>query len=561
MAKLRAHLPLLLAAALLMSVAASYGVVSSQSANGKYDTDGDGLIEIEYLEQLNAVRYDLDGNGVPDLERDGEPNHSSIEAYNAAFPVSGQERVCFANCYGYELLRGLDFSDPESYASGAVNTGWTSADGWLPIGTRTIGYENSGFKESFNGNGYTISNLYINRANYFTGPVGLFGYVEGHARIESIGLVDADVTGNQHVGALVGEFAGSFIFRNYSTGTVTGGLNVGGLVGTNDGTILNNYSTSNVSGNSTIGGLAGSSHGPIWYSYATGNVEGKSGPVGGLVGESTEEIALNYATGNVKGNHVVGGLAGAAKEIFDCYATGNVYATEQGEHIIGGLAGTGDKIVTSYSIGRVASSGTTIGVGGLLGKSRTDNTEIINSYWDIQTSGQTTSAGGEGKTTAELQSPTDYTGPYTYWNENNSSVWDFGTSGQYPAIKIDFNGDGLSTWHEFGSQGRPLSPATPIPRPDSKPTSTLSPAAEISDTPRHPPYEVFEELADAGLLIGVWRYDNPTQSWAIYDPSIPAELNDLTSVSTNDILWVGVAEDAQFQGVTLYKGWNIIALK
>lgn len=44
-------------------------------------------------------------------------------------------------------------------------------------------------------------------------------------------------------------------------------------------------------------------------------------------------------------------------------------------------------------------------------------------------------------------------------------------------------------------------------------------------------------------------------------PVAPAELNDLTFVSTNDFLWVGVTEEVQFQGGTLYKGWNRISLK
>ena len=61
----------------------TYGVANSQSGNGKYDTDGDGLIEIEYLEQLDAIRYDTDGDGLTD----GGSEVSFIEQYDAAFPV------------------------------------------------------------------------------------------------------------------------------------------------------------------------------------------------------------------------------------------------------------------------------------------------------------------------------------------------------------------------------------------------------------------------------------------------------------------------------------------
>ena len=59
MARLHAYTPLLITVFLLIVAAATYGVVNSQSGNGKYDTDGDGLIEVSHLEQLDAIRYDL----------------------------------------------------------------------------------------------------------------------------------------------------------------------------------------------------------------------------------------------------------------------------------------------------------------------------------------------------------------------------------------------------------------------------------------------------------------------------------------------------------------------
>ena len=64
MAKSRVHIPLLLVLALLVAATGNYGVVSSQSGNGKYDTDGDGLIEIEYLEQLDAIRLSRYGKPI-----------------------------------------------------------------------------------------------------------------------------------------------------------------------------------------------------------------------------------------------------------------------------------------------------------------------------------------------------------------------------------------------------------------------------------------------------------------------------------------------------------------
>ena len=174
--------PLFLTVAFLIAAAATYGTVGSQAANGEYDTDGDRLIEVSNLEQLDAIRYDLDGNGKPD-------SISGADAYATAFPGEG---VCNNNCRGYELVRPLDFKDARSYAAGAVNAKWTRDSGWLPIGTAE-----DGFNAVFDGNEYTISNLYVNRTTTLDDPgqVGLFGIAWESSAIRSLGLFDVDVTG------------------------------------------------------------------------------------------------------------------------------------------------------------------------------------------------------------------------------------------------------------------------------------------------------------------------------------------------------------------------------
>ena len=98
---------------------------------------------------------------------------------------------------------------------------------------------------------------------------------------------------------------------------------------------------------------------------------------------------------------------------------------------------------------------------------------ITDSYWNTDIFGA--GAAGEGRTTAQLQSPTGYTGIYRDWNADLDNAdgddddatgaddfWDFGTSSQYPALKVDFDGDGAATAAEFGGQhGDPPAP-TPL---------------------------------------------------------------------------------------------------
>ena len=151
--------------------------------------------------------------------------------------------------------------------------------------------------------------------------------------------------------------------------------------------------------------------------------------MGGLVGYTEEgSITASYATGSASGNANVGGLVGKG-------GSGSVQAS----YAIGPVKGT-------FSDGLVGYGGAT----------------ISHSYWNTETT-DTTGAGGRdyGKTTDELKSPTAYDDGndiYANWNvdvdgdNSPDDPWDFGTNQQYPALKIDFNGDNDATWQEFGFQ-------------------------------------------------------------------------------------------------------------
>ena len=285
------------------------------NANGEYDADGDGLIEISNLEQLNAVRYDLsDGNGRPDDSDDARD-------YRAAFPTSAGESVCDRACRGYELTRSLDFNSPDSYSAGEVDPEWNGGDGWLPINDNR-----SGLNAEFEGKGHTISNLYIHRQD--TDSVGLFARVGDSGIIRNAGVVNAEMEGRSDSGILAGSNSGA-ITDSYATGSVSGGSNVGGLVGRNSsgGAITGSYAAGSVSGNFRVGGLVGNNSfgGAITGSYATGSVSGGN-YVGGLVGNNSSGAAItaSYATGSVSGiDDDVGGLVGEnSGAITASYATG-----------------------------------------------------------------------------------------------------------------------------------------------------------------------------------------------------------------------------------------------
>jgi len=247
--------------------------------------------------------------------------------------------------------------------------------------------------------------------SYSTGSVsgdedvgGLVGWNEGTV---SNSYSTGSLIGDVNVGGLVG-LNWNTVSNSYSTGNVSGRLSVGGLVGWNDmqSIMRNSYATGSVTGNTFVGGLVGRNNGTVTSnSYSTGSITGEVN-VGGMVGENTGTVSNSYSTGSVTGNTHVGGLVGLNNgAVSNSYSTGSLI----GDVNVGGLVGFCggmETVSNSYSTGSVTGN---THVGGLVGYNQFECT-ISNSFWDTQTSGQATSDGGTGKTTAEMQDITTFSG-------------------------------------------------------------------------------------------------------------------------------------------------------
>jgi filamentous hemagglutinin family protein len=276
----------------------------------------------------------------------------------------------------------------------SATSGWNSGAGFAPLGSSS-----APFTGVFDGLNHTITALTINRPSH---PfVGLFS--DNSGTIRNIGLSGGSVAGSVDVGALVGYNTGGTIYNSYATANVSStSSQAGGLVGETDGgSISNSYASGNVSGTNYVGGLVGYMPigGAISASYASGNVTAAGFDDGGLVGYmstnsvSYPSITNSYATGTVAGTASVGGLVGA---------------------LVNG------SITNSYSAGAVTG---TVSSGGLVGASASGTT-IANSFWNVTTSGLSTSSGGTGMTTAQMQALADFTSA-TASNGNVNPNWDF----------------------------------------------------------------------------------------------------------------------------------------
>ena len=228
--------------------------------------------------------------------------------------------------------------------------------GWTPIGNNT-----NKFLGTFDGNGYKISNLIINRSGEKF--QGLFGRTDGNAVIKNLGVLNVDITSD-----------------NNCTGAIVGGVLV------NQNTLIDNcFSTGKIEATVAVGGICGQG-GSIKDSYSTVEITASADSNGGLIGKLAPNSYVKncFATGNVKSeSYINGGLIGmvnASCIIENCYSTGDVVSTladNVAAAAIGGLVGRFDgiSITNCYSTGNVSAFGSTCGgfIGGVASNSIIDS--------------------------------------------------------------------------------------------------------------------------------------------------------------------------------------------
>lgn len=444
------------------------------AGNVDHDDDNDGLIEVGSLAQLDALRYDLNGDGTTNSAEDWR-------FYGRAFPGAAAHMGCPGACIGYELTADLDFDTNGNGVADAGDAYWNGGRGWKPIGgeafrvslaPNTLPWYSaySMFSGVFEGNGHTIDNLFINgKGGDGWGLFRVLGAPSGGARnrlegvIRNVGLTNVDISGKGLTGGLAGMCVslrnrrGPAIVSSHVTGRVSGENLVGGLVGEGSWcNVTDSYALGRVSGSGMyLGGLVG------WIGGESGispiDADGVRPQYGGTVFNS-------FFIGRVSGRDRVGGLAGSheAGNVFDSYFMGRV----SGRKEVGGLVGGGSgAIATSYAVAVVTGEsrlGGLVGHFGMIGapegeKDPWDEADqsVLASYWDRSVSGVLPGP-GRGLTTAQLQAPRGFTGIYEEWDDHArraaASVvpWNLGTSAQYPALIPD----STANWREFGHQIR-----------------------------------------------------------------------------------------------------------
>ena len=489
------------------------GCVTGTKADGT--TGNTGWTSIGY--------FDFDDNGTPDDTSDDimVDNSFSGRFHGNELSISNlyinrqSDGIIFGGLFGSTSSSTLDSLGLENIEIEIESTGVRSYAGGL------VGASSSGIIACYATG--SVSSTSTGTTAYISSDAGGLVGISSSSITASYatGDVSSTSTGTNYsfysdAGGLVGSSwssssssSSSSIIFCYATGDVSStstssgngsGSDAGGLTGRSDGdSITACYATGDVSSKSSN----------------SGSGSGVSSDAGGLVGtmgDRSSSITACYATGDVSstssGSSGAGGLVGdsisysgrsSITSITACYATGDVSSVSNGtsaHSYAGGLLGRmGDSTITAcYATGNVSStsSGNVVSAnpvyasnaGGLVGSMFSSNT--IDSYYRSEATITATQNGVAGtintegaQTSTALQTPTSGAGIYASWIElelddgategiddrtqagdpDYDLVWDFGTNMQYPALKIDFDGEDVmprATVAEFGPQRMPL---------------------------------------------------------------------------------------------------------
>jgi len=360
--------------------------------DGTINTTNGTLTLDSYHSVLFNAPVTIGGAGVVVITtNDGGSGGDYSFATGASLNFTGVGQSLTINAIAYSLLySATDLQDINNnlgaFHYALANSIDLTSVSWTPIGTDSGGNilnSSAGFAGTFTGLGHAVSNLTINSGNDY---IGLFGVTSGTVR--DIGVVNANITGEADVGALVG-MANGPVLNAFATGQVaaTNSLGetysrAGGLIGVlNTATVQNSYAMVTVSGgsgggaNANVGGLIGeANNASVLNSFATGMVSAPyTDNAGGLIGAAASVTITNaYATGAVTSNHTAGGLVGNAggSTFSNVYATGYVSTSVNG----GGLVGSDGSSTATYAYWDAGTTG--LAADGLAGTTSASTTTL-----------------------------------------------------------------------------------------------------------------------------------------------------------------------------------------
>jgi hypothetical protein len=363
---------------LAMTLAVSAASLSHAYAD--VDIDNDGLIEISTLQELDLMRYDLAG--------------TSLNGDSTGCPATG--------CNGYELVADLDFDTNGNGVADAGDLFWNNGQGWEPVGDTDGGpayaqkKTTGAFGGIFNGNGFQLSNMYIDRPN--DAWVGLFANTY-HSSVSDVVFNGALINGEDATGVLSGGLNDTEVSRVRIKSSLVSGVNEVGLLAGRVFGVGTTISNINVEGSISANHFAGGTVG--WFNadaYQYGinklylsdiiskvDVQAQDN-TGCIVGQGRGVIASNLVSicETVTGRNYVGASFGGLLEgeINNAVMKGNI----DGASYVGGIVGilNGSVLTKARAVSGTVSGRYPAGlVGHVVNSTVSDaaSSVEVNGYW------------------------------------------------------------------------------------------------------------------------------------------------------------------------------------
>ena len=468
--------------------------------------------------------YDEDGNWVK-YELLPYPTETWLEQDNACDIVwYYEDGPVYTIRTGAELaglswlvnVAGIDFEGKTIKLDADISV---AGDGykWSPIGSSgTSTTVATPFKGTFDGQGHTVSDMFIQNDERYA---GLFGYLD-HATVKNLTVADSQVqvqyNGGNSVGSIAG-YADVSEILNCSSDAKVGCLKedgrVGGIVGYADlGTVKNCYYGGKIEAMGNAGGIVGEADGAAYITLCTfeGEIICPRPNAGGIVGKLTSARVMNcISRGYIESDDAVGGIVGLCVDgpILNCihYGTitdsiddgdgvggivgiverGMVYncvnaygSSVRGYSRVGGIVGlnkSGGEVYNCYSAGKVKGTsdysfwnGEEMYVGAIVGRNENNKGWVSNCYYLLNSASNLDGYVGGGGTKNGSKDSEDHlnTGYFTGWSTNVEGFWyeSSTASGKASLITIlnrwqkDYatNGFGLSVRWVTSPEGYPI---------------------------------------------------------------------------------------------------------
>ncbi|MFI3281000.1 MAG: fimbrillin family protein [Rikenellaceae bacterium] len=231
---------------------------------------------------------------------DGADDGDVFETERASYPIlSADDLKAFAE----SVNSGTSYDQVTIKLYQDIDLEGSDSNQWTPIGG------SNQFLGIFDGNGYTISGIYIDSTS---GDQGFFGVVADNATIMNLTVEGYIKSTAGTVGGIAGYSGSGSVIKNCENRATVeaGGSRCGGIVGYSGATITECCNSGDINGNSSFGGIVGDNLGSITNCYNIGTISG-TGACGGIVGQNEAVIANCYNIGYITStSSMTGGIVG-----------------------------------------------------------------------------------------------------------------------------------------------------------------------------------------------------------------------------------------------------------